>query len=427
MKIFFRHVRFIGTLFLLLLVISCEKEEETTTNVRVKEFIYGVMQEWYLWNNSLPTLDVTQYTNPQNLVINMRHELDKWSFIDKTETVNAVFQEGEEFGFGFHLGWDSYQNSLRVMFAYENTTAYKMGVRRGWNLLEIDGIHVFNIDDFSPFFDNNPRTMKFKFLNLSGEEVILPLINETYNKNGVMHQSTYSVNSKTVGYMVYHSFLGYSEVDLKSAISYFKNEGIDDFIIDLRFNQGGYISLTKYLSDIVAPQSADKGLFFEMKHNADRSEEFDTSYSFNIANNNLGLERIFFFTNKYTASASELLINGLKPHYEVITVGDSTYGKPVAMYGFEYEDWLFYPVTAKSVNANGYGDYFGGILPDYLVVDNFYYDWGDTQDPLLAKTLNYIESGIFYSASGTIVKSEVYPRKNVSDSRLNQNMLIMDR
>lgn len=427
MEKYYRFAKITGIVLLLALVFSCEKDAETPEHIKVQEFIYDVMQDWYLWNKSLPTLDVTQYTDPQNLVDDMKYELDQWSFIDKTETVNAVFQEGEEFGFGFYLGWDSQQSSLRVMFAYENTTAYELGVRRGWNLLEIDDTHVYEIEDFSPFFDSSPRSMKFRFQNHNGEVVTLMLDNETYNKNGVMYRSTYTFNSKKVGYLVYHSFLGYSEDDLKFAISNFNSQGVDELIIDLRFNQGGYISLATYLADIIAPPSANEGIYFEMKHNSDRSEQYDTTYTFDISNDNLELDRVFFFTNKYTASASELLINGLEPHYDVVTIGSNTYGKPVAMYGFEFEDWLFYPVTAKSVNEDGYGDYFGGISPDLSVTDNYHFDWGDTEDPLLAQALNYIEFGSFNALPGEMLKSGSRLRKNVSDDKLNRNILIMDR
>lgn len=422
-------------LLLLFFVTSCAKDEDLGLgygNESIYGFIEKVMDEWYLWNDMLPDVDITTYENPQDLVDAMTVEQDAWSFVDKTENVNAYFQEGEDFGFGFFLGWDEavidYSSSLRVMFIYENTQAYNKGIRRGWTLLEIDGTPVHELNSFAPFFDMEARDMQFKFRNSEGVETTIELSKETYKMNSVLYTNTYEVNSRNVGYIVYQSFLGYSSEELKSTFTNFKSLNLDELIVDLRYNQGGYISLAHEMVNTLVPLSSDGDVFITMKHNSDRSAEFDTSYHFTVTENNMDLTRVFFITNEYSASASELVINGLKPHMDVFSIGENTYGKPVAMYGFEHEDWLFYPVTAKSINADGYGDYFDGIAPDIEVFDNHHYNWGDLNDPALNQAFHFINFGTFNTQSIAIQKSSSSERnKDLMPDKLNRNLLLIEK
>ncbi len=419
-------------IILVFVLVSCEKNEDFDSEDRsIYSFVEQVMGEWYLWNQSLPDVNINTYSTPQDLVDAMTVEQDRWSFVDKTAVINAYFGEGEDFGFGFFLGWDEvnvdYSSSLRVMFVYENTKAYTEGIRRGWTLLEIDGTPVHEVSSFATFFDAEAGSMLFKFRTNEGAEKTITLTKEKYNMNGVLYKNTYEVNNKSVGYIVYQSFLGYSEDELDTTFANFKSMNLDELIIDLRFNQGGYVSLAHEMVNTLVPQTSDGDVFIEMKHNNDRSAEFDSTYYFKLSNNNLDLDRVFFITNEYSASASELVINGLEPHMEVYTIGQTTYGKPVAMYGFEHEDWLFYPVTAKSVNANGDGDYFNGIAPDIEIYDTYHFDWGDLDDPALNQAFHFITYGSFNVQSISTPKSTSEQRTNLHTNKLNKNLLLLDK
>lgn len=425
----------IAILLLVVFTASCEKEEDFGLyyTPELYDFIDVVMDEWYLWNDMITGADRTLYQELQDYVDALTVEQDEWSMIGREYELQAYFEKGEDAGFGFFIGWDepvlSSSSSLRVMFIYNNTQAYKAGVRRGWSILEIDGTPIHDLTSLAPFYNSEPQNMQFKFRTNEGTERTISLNKETYNSNAVLYTDVYEVNTKKVGYMVYQSFLEYSEAELDTTIRFFKNQNIDEIVIDLRFNTGGAVSLAIKMANALAPVSNSNQVFYQSKHNTSKAG-YDSTLYFSIDENNLDLSRVFFITNQYSASASELVINGLEPHMDVYSIGDKTHGKPVAMYGFRYtgsnyyENWLFFPVTAKLVNSNGYGDYFGGILPDISVYDNFHYDWGDLNDPALKQAFHYITYGSFNLSE---VKSAAQSGNAIPTGKIEQNLLFLDR
>lgn len=180
------------------------------------------------------------------------------------------------------------------------------------------------------------------------------------------------------------------------------------------------------MAEIIVPANSTGQEFISIKHNNLIRAYEDTTLFLRNHSTNLDLDRVFFITNRYSASASELVINGLEPHMDVIQIGETTTGKPYAMYGFIFQDWLAYPVTAKSVNALGYGDYENGILPDLNLTDNHAYDWGDINDPAVVQALNYIQYGSFgniYALKQGTGKSDILG----TGKSLGQHWLIADQ
>lgn len=417
------------TLALITIFSACEKEKSDENILKSEDSVYlfvnEVMKYWYYWNNELIDVDYLSYDTPQELLSDLMVEQDRWSFIDKTAVVEQVFQAGEEFGFGFYLGVDNLYN-LRVMLAYENSEAYKNGVRRGWILEEIDNVNVRDMESFDDFFSADPGTMKFKFIDESSTYHTMTLDKELFNLNAVFNTTVYDIDGKTTGYFAFQSFLGYAEQELIIALNNMKEWSVDELIIDLRFNSGGYISLAQTLADILVPTGKTSEIFYEVKHNSSRSEDEDLAVHFGSNSLNLGLEKIYFITNEYSASASELIINGLEPHMDVYTIGQTTAGKPYAMYGFQFQDWLAYPVCAKSVNADGFGDYEDGIVPDILVEDYHTYNWGDVYDPAISQAVNHIKYGSFGAVAIDFKGTSTAGIVQVGNSFKN-HLLIMDK
>lgn len=385
-------------LTLLLLITSCEKEKNEPDVLPTQDSIYwfvdGLMDYWYYWNNELPDLDYLSYDAPQDLMSDLMVEQDRWSFVDKAQVVDAYFNAGEEFGYGFYLGWDR-QYNLRVFLAYKNSTAYTEGVRRGWIVNKINGTQVKEVESFDSFFDMEPGSMEFEFIDADMISHNITLTKELFILNATFNEQIISIDDKKTGYFAYQSFLKYSLEDLLIALNYFKSQSIEELIVDLRYNGGGYIDISKIFTEAIIPAGNEDKVFYTAHHNSARSSENDFSEYIASSELNLGLVRVFFIVNEYSASASELLINSLEPYMDVVTIGNTTAGKPYSMYGFEFQDWLAYPVTAKSVNADGYGDYDNGIIPDQVQEDNHYYDWGDLNDPSVAHAIHYIRYGNF--------------------------------
>ena len=109
----------------------------------------------------------------------------------------------------------------------------------------------------------------------------------------------------------------------------------------------------------------------------------------------LNLSRVFFIVSGSSASASELIINNLKPYMEVKLIGDTTYGKPVGFFPIEISKYAIYPISFRTINSAGNADYYSGFAPDKLTNDGVNKNWGDVTEPSLAAALKYISTGAF--------------------------------
>jgi hypothetical protein len=164
--------------------------------------------------------------------------------------------------------------------------------------------------------------------------------------------------------------------------------------VDLRYNGGGYVSVQNLLANYLVPASGNNEVML--------TEEFNDKYtSYNVTEHftkkgSLSLYRLFFIVSQNTASASELLINSLKPYMDVQLVGPShTHGKPVGFYPIPVYDWYIFPVSFRTVNKNGEGNYFNGLSLDHQIVDGLDKDWGDVGEGCLSSVLHFISSGSY--------------------------------
>jgi hypothetical protein len=162
------------------------------------------------------------------------------------------------------------------------------------------------------------------------------------------------------------------------------------------------------MADWLAPQSANGQLMMKQQFN-EKYTQYNTEDKFNKLGS-LNLNRIFFIVSNSTASASELLINNLKPYMDVYLVGPSkTYGKPVGFFPIPVGDWYIFPVSFKTTNKNGDGNYFNGIAVNSQVADGLDKDWGDITESSLHSAISFITSGAFRSvAAGGRNSSSVY-------------------
>jgi carboxyl-terminal processing protease len=132
--------------------------------------------------------------------------------------------------------------------------------------------------------------------------------------------------------------------------------------------------------------------FVQLLHNAARSDN-NVTRTFNDETAALGLDRLVIIATGRTASASELIVTGLRPFMEVEIIGDTTFGKPVGSYGFEVCDLLLFPTAFELRNADGEGDYFDGLAPSCEAADDTDLPFGDPAEASLAQALHFVESG----------------------------------
>jgi hypothetical protein len=415
MKIKFRFL-WLGVVILLLTLNSCDRENifPRTADNPVEEFA-NIIDYWYLWNDSLPVVDLTSYSDPKDLLEDIRFlPRDKWSYISTKQEESEYYNEGTYVGHGFGYAPDQ-EGKIRISFVFKSSDLFTEGIARGWKINKINGTSVDENSEISNLLGSSSIgvTNTFEFESPTGTIVTHTFAKSQQVINTVLHKSVLTVGTKKVGYFVFESFINPSEAELKTTFDYFKSQGVNELIIDLRYNGGGLMEIGNYLVGSVIPDRLNEQLFLTYKHNKDRRSQ-DGSYKFKINSNSLRLEKVYFITTNGSASASEAIINGLDPYLDVYIVGDNSYGKPAGMYSFESKisDYVYVPITFKITNSEGFGDYYDGLTADSYADDDVTHDFGDPAESSLAEALHHIEFGTFSTKkSETEIKRR--PKKSI--------------
>lgn len=371
----------------------------------------------YLWYNQIPaTFKGNGIKSPDSLMIAIRqysHEagysspVDRFSFAEKKVAFDDV-SSGVAQDFGLYARFLAGTNQLYVLFVEKDGPAGKAGIQRGWQFVQVNGSTNIDTTSSSINFLNtaifNSTSSSFVFKTPDGRTVSTSLTVGTYQSHSVLADTVLSTSSGNVGYMAFNSFLGDSldiDTNLKRVFQKFEQNSISDVVIDLRYNGGGYVYNSEKLANYLAPSAANGQTMFTEQFN-DKHTSWNETFKFNKTNS-LNLKRIFFIVSDETASASELLINNLKPFMDVKLVGPAyhTYGKPVGFFNIPVGDWYIFPVSFRSINNAGTSNYFNGFTIDKPVNDGVNRNWGDPSEYCLAAVLKYITTGSFSRIDGT--------------------------
>jgi C-terminal processing protease CtpA/Prc len=323
--------------------------------------------------------------------------VDRWSFAMKQAEWDDV-SGGIAGDFGFSVFFRA-EGDLRVKYVERASPAGVKGMHRGWRVTKINGstnITTANSDFIvdAIFYSTSGN---FTFQKPDGSSVDVALTATTYQEHPIFLDSVYTAGTKKVGYMVFNSFLGdttevYSE--FQRIFNKFNAQGVNDVAVDLRYNGGGYVSVQQKLANYLVSNAASGGVMMNQVFN-DKYASWNESDNFNKLGP-LNLPRVFFIVSNNTASASELLINNLRPYMDVKLVGPgATYGKPVGYFPIPVGDWYIFPVSFRSTNKNGQGNYFSGFSVDSQQPDGLDKDWGDINETAFASVLKYVGTGSF--------------------------------
>lgn len=426
---------------------SCQKEIEsgeptdpsdtTSTPSRLdllRDSVYLYSQEVYFWNKLLPTYEQfnpRQYTGDDELAtatsvmdaIRALQPLDRYSFVSTKEESDGL-QTGDSKDLGFFIEPASIDEAdpvdsvyWFVSYVYDKSTAGVAGVQRGWYISKINntaiGYDNASVDILNDVFFGDTQSASFEFTKPDGSTASLNLSKTSFTANSVLHHSVHTKGSKKVGYFVFNQFFGQtSRNELSQVFSEFQSAGINELVIDLRYNHGGATATQDTLANFIAPLSANSKQMYTYEFNEDlQANKFPLLKNkngwgdgiFTKANNvvsfekagALNLSRVFVIVGNNSASASELLINNLKPYMDVKLIGDTTYGKPVGFFGIDIFDYSIYPISFRTINSAGNADYYDGFPPDKLSPDGVNKNWGDEEEPCFYYALKYISTGSF--------------------------------
>lgn len=401
---------FLATIVVLFIFNSCEKDNnnnnpdtDTLKKEQAKATVKSIMQSWYYWYDKVPDIDLSKFGTPEEVLDTMMYKtLDKWSFIGDSAELSKLLNEGEVKSYGYFLAQNPIDYNIYVAYVYTNSPMGLAGIKRGFQLTKIGGVAVMNLIQNNTINDQlNKESNSYTFIDLNGGTKEISVSKATFTINTVLYKSVTEVNSKKVGYLVFNSFLGSAKNELNDAFLEFKNAGVHDVILDLRYNGGGENEIFEYLAGFLIPADKDNSRLYKIQYNNlvnlyyEQSGQKDTIIYVKRQGNGLDITNLIVITTEMTASASELVINCLKPYLNLKLVGSKTDGKPVGMRGFSFNGYLMFPITFKSVNSLGEGDYYDGFAPDYETMDNLAKPFGSIDEDSYTSALYYCEHGYF--------------------------------
>lgn len=436
-----------------LLFTSCSKEDdvlapetpetgqevEETRNLEIEQFIYAGMNEIYLYKEDVPQLAdnyfssntqrdefLATFQTPEDLYEGIQSSQDRFSFMtsDYVALENKFKGVSQTTGINYALGYIGNTNNLWgiVRYVLPGTSAEAEGVKRGDVFTKVNGTQmtVSNYLDLlaSPSVTIDINHIQNNTITPTGRTITLA--NSEYTANPVYIAKTFHVEGTTVGYLMYNSFTADFDQHLNTAFAQFKGEGVTQLILDLRYNGGGSVATAVGMAGMITGQFKDEVFLKEQWNhkyqNAWEPESYINRFSDKIKLyrdtpketdellNSLQLSKVIILTTNRTASASELIINGLEPYIDVVQIGGTTTGKfqaSVTLYdssNFGRKDanpnhtYAIQPLVMKSANRDGVSDYVKGLDPDIELTEDYsnYGELGSENELFLKAALNYI-------------------------------------
>ena len=431
---------FAGFTFFLLSIASCEKQDELAVpeNLRLNDFIWKGMNLYYLWQADVNNLADNRFANqgelnsflsnyannPVQLFNSLRinNTIDRFSVIYSDYSVLEGVLSGNTKSNGMDYGLKYKTGSTTAIFGWvryviPNSDAASKNVQRGTIFYAINGT-ALNNNNYQDLLSNETYTINLADYdngNITPNGQSITLTKTAITENPVYANTVINQGSRKIGYLMYNGFYTGYESQLNAVFGQFQSQGVTDLILDLRYNSGGSIATATRLASMITGQFSGQ-LFAKQQWNAklenywstNNPNQFINNFTTSLANgasiNSLQLNKIYVLTTKSTASASELVINGLKPYIQVVQIGDKTTGKnvgSVTLYdspNFAKQNvnpnhrYAMQPIVLKTTNAAGFGDYQTGLEPNYT----FYEDYGNlgtlgnTTEPMLNYTLSLI-------------------------------------
>ncbi|MDE6548969.1 MAG: hypothetical protein K2L22_08225 [Muribaculaceae bacterium] len=396
---------------------SCSTEEDMpspvepsvdnpTNNVYFEQnkWIYAQMNQHYLWREDLPDSTSCNYDQtPKEFFSELLSEKDRFSYMLTNSSYTPTSERANPILYQTYK--DCHNNTASLVLYVDNSIVTKTSLKRG------DWIDII-------FQDNT--TIQYTKVIVKDERFSYDKNTITLSISNTSKQSTVlldSIYSNGTGYLCYKEFD--SIEDLIPSLKKFQEKGIDNLVLDLRYNPGGYVKTCKYLTNCIAPELAYGDIFQITKYNDRISKEniiatgyaelFDNFGFPSIDDDHskggypiipLNLSRLYVLTSNHTASASEATILCLKPYMEVIQIGEATVGKGVGSYTISDHRFKYaiQPITMQYYNKGGETVSDSGLFPDFYIAEGYNVakkDLGDLDEPLLNIAFSIINSNPF--------------------------------
>ncbi|AQG82353.1 S41 family peptidase [Spirosoma montaniterrae] len=426
-----------------------------SANQTVNEWILENMRDLYYWNTKIPanpdlTLTPDKFfdslLNKFNATTNPNG--DRFSWINESADELQASLSGQSVTTG--MEYDFYLRSagsdniiVQVLYVLPGSPAERSGLKRGDIISKVNG-QLLTRSNYIDLLFGGSTTFTFGLATptttttgttLTDTDQTRTVTATVFQENPVFLDSIYTVGGRKVGYVVYNQFVPGAnnstakeyDAQLDAIFNSFKAQGVNELVLDLRYNPGGYTSSSANLASLIGKGVNASKLFFREEWNATvtpiiRRQEGDDFFVQNFLDKpqNIGnnLTRLYVLTTDHTASASELIINGLRPYMPVITIGTTTTGKNVGSITIEDETgkikWGMQPIVFRSFNSQNQSDYWTGFAPNVTVSEPLnLLPLGDTREALLSAALAQISGS---TSSGRTSSVTANPLTSVGSS-----------
>jgi len=435
--------------FFLLFFLSCKKEmlpisegNERAADQQLKDSIFHYYKLYSLWSDNIMPEDkalfsfTDSYASPVDLLTALKRttpfhagynaSIDRFSYLEDMSKIGSSPDDIEvNRGFGLFVSLGAVNENFAypiIYYAEGGSSAAQSGIRRSDVILGIDDDQDFSVpvsceSGSCKFTDEKIRqavvnkllaamqqsSMRIKVRHTDGNESTKSISSTPYEVNPIIKNKVFLYPAKAIGYLALSSFEAVPEGKanrsrLNQVFDDFEQNQIRDLIFDLRYNTGGHVSTVEYMANKIIGATADRALMYKYILNTYLSQPDNLpGESFDDVNfqrrNNLNLSTVYFLVTDVTASASELLINVLRPYMNVVIIAEhnGTYGKPVGFFRQEIMGkkglWV---ASFKLTNARNQTDYWDGIGGDQRNVrDYIFRDFGDAEEDMLSAALNH--------------------------------------
>lgn len=446
--------KFLG-LLLIAFVLSCSDKDDDAfvypKESTVQNFMWQGLNQWYFWQADAPNLGdnrfannddyiayLESYTDPEEFfyqtcykhtkVVGSSSAIDRFSFVeDDYETlVNSLSGVSKSNGLEFGLARNEGSTDLfgYVRYIIPNSNASTKDIARGDIFTRVNGVQLTDANYISLLFGNSD-TYTLGMADISGtvvtdndREVTLTKA-EGLQENPILVAKTVEVHGTKIAYLMYNGFTSDYNEQLNTVFGQFKTAGATELVLDLRYNPGGSVNSSRLLASMVYGTNTSE-LYVRQRWNdkiqsmlnkEQLEDYFANKTDSGSALNSLNLSKVYVLATGSSASASELVMNGLAPYVNVFHIGETTRGKnefSVTMVDDEDNDyiyrsdrenkinpsnrWAMQPLMGRNENSDGFYDYTSGLAPDVVLAEDLadLGTLGDVNEPLFARAIQEI-------------------------------------